>query len=262
MAGNMQPAATVHALRDGPIGWLTFDNTAKRNAISPGMPDAAVEAIQAYAADPSVSVVIVRGAGEKAFVSGADIASFETGDDGERRESLDQMLAALASLAKPVIAMIHGYCLGAGMSIALRADLRFASTDALFGIPAAQRGVAYSPENIERVVRVVGPSVAKDLLYSARRMEADEALRTGLVNRVFSGTDLERETVAYATGLAANAPLSIRATKFIVDQLALAEADRDVAAMRELQADAASSEDFKEATRAFLEKRKPTFRGR
>ena len=157
--------------------------------------------------------------------------------------------------------MIHGYCLGGGLSIALCADLRFAADTCQLGVPAAQRAIVYPLEGLARLVEVVGPSVAKDLAMSARRVGHEEALRLGLVNRVFNPEELERETIAYAQTLAANAPLSVRAAKYFINQLGLEKAERDEAAMTKMQLAAADSEDFKEATRAFMEKRKPVFRG-
>ena len=145
--------------------------------------------------------------------------------------------------------------------MALNADLRFASSDAKFGIPAAVRGAAYGLDGLKQLVDVVGPSVAKDIMFSARRLQSDEALRIGLVNRVVDAEELEDVTVAYAETLAANAPLSIRASKFFIDQIGLERSQRDEARMDAMQQEAANSEDFKEATRSFIEKRKPVFHG-
>ena len=174
---------------------------------------------------------------------------------------MDEFLVRLENSAKPVIAMIHGFCLGGGLSIALCADLRFAADTCQLGIPSAQRGIAYSADSVARLVDAVGSSIAKDMLMSARRLKHEEALRAGLVNRVFKSEDLERETILYAEGVAANAPLSVRAAKYFINQLQLEKAERDETEMRRMQTEAATSDDFKEATRAFMEKRKPVFRG-
>jgi enoyl-CoA hydratase/carnithine racemase len=251
----------------GPIGWLIWDNPTKLNALSPGMYEDAVSVIADYAADPAVKVVVMRGAGRKAFISGADIKSFEmTRANAETtrlaRERSAELRRKLLDLEKPLIAMIYGYCLGGGLGMALNADLRFASSDAQFGIPAAVRGAAYGLDGLKQLVDLVGPSVAKDIMFSARRLQSDEALRIGLVNHVVDAEELEDVTITYAQTLAANAPLSIRASKFFIDQLGLERSQRDEARMEAMQQEAANSEDFKEATRSFIEKRKPVFHGR
>lgn len=257
----------IKAKTEDAIGWLIFDNPTKLNALSPGMSEDALSVIEAYDADPAVKVVIMRGDGEKAFISGGDISSFEktraNAEEAQRAAKIPARLAQkMTDLSKPLIAMIRGYCLGGGMGMALNADLRFASADAQFGIPAALRGVAYAPEGLKKLVDLVGPSVAKDIMFSARRIKADEALRLGLINRVFAPQDIERETIAYARTLCENAPLSIRASKFFINQLGLERAQRDEDTIRDMQRVAANSDDFKEATRSFMEKRKPVFQGR
>jgi enoyl-CoA hydratase/carnithine racemase len=257
----------IGAEAKGPIGWLIFDNPTKMNALSPGMSEDALSVIEAYASDPDIKVVIMRGSGTKAFISGADISSFDkTRANAEvarqAREAPERLRLRMLSLEKPLIAMIHGYCLGGGLGMALNADLRFASADSQFSVPAALRGIAYAPAGLQRLVDLVGPSIAKDIMFSARRLKADEALRIGLINRVVEPENLEATTVAYAEQLAANAPLSIRASKFFIDQLGLAHAARDEARMDAMQREAENSEDFQEATRSFMEKRKPVFRGR
>jgi len=257
----------VGAEKTGPIGWLIWDNPTKRNALSPGMSEDALSVIEDYESDPAIKVVIMRGAGRKAFISGGDIKSFDkTRANAETarlaREAPEKLRKKLLNREKPLIAMIYGYCLGGGMGMALNADLRFASSDAQFGVPAALRGIAYAPEGLKSLVDLVGPSAAKDIMFSARRLPADEALRIGLINRVVDAEDLESVTVAYAETLAANAPLSIRASKYFINQLGLECAQRDEARMDAMQREAENSEDFKEATRSFVEKRKPVFHGR
>ena len=257
----------IGAEKSGPIGWLIWDNPSKLNALSPGMYEDALSVIEAYEADPAVKVVIMRGAGRKAFISGADIKSFDkTRADIETarlaREAPEKLRVKMLNLEKPLIAMIYGYCLGGGLGMALNADLRFASTDAQFSVPAALRGVAYAPEGLKSLVDLVGPSVAKDIMFSGRKLKTDEALRVGLINRVVDAEELENDTIAYAEMLAVNAPLSIRASKFFINQLGLERAERDDPRMDAMQREAENSEDFKEATRSFLEKRKPVFQGR
>jgi enoyl-CoA hydratase/carnithine racemase len=256
----------VGAEHKSPIGWLIWDNPSKVNALSPGMYEDAQTVIDSYAADPGIKVVVMRGSGRKAFISGADIKSFNktrANAESVRRsaEAPAKLRHTLLNMEKPLIAMIYGYCLGGGLGMALNADLRFASTDSQFSVPAALRGVAYAPSGLKQLVDLVGPSAAKDIMFSGRRLKADEALRIGLINRVVEMEELETETIAYAETLAANAPLSIRASKFFINQLGMESALRDEARMEAMQREAAASEDFKEATLSFMEKRKPVFRG-
>jgi len=251
----------------GPIGWLIWDNQSKLNALSPPMYPDALSVIETFEADPAVKVVVMRGAGKRAFISGADISSFnKTRSNAEAveraREAPDKLRHAMLHMEKPLLAMIRGYCLGGGMGMALNADIRFASSDSLFSIPAAHRGVAYAPDGLKQLVDVVGPSVAKDIMFSARKLNAEEALRVGLVNRVVEPEELEAVTMDYAATLAANAPLSIRASKYFINQLGLERAERNEARMAAMQREAADSEDFKEATQSFMEKRRPVFQGR
>src|ERR1700739_423799 len=173
----------------GPIGWLIWDNPSNLNSLSPVIYEDALGVVEDYAAAPAIKVVVMRGAGRKAFISGADIKSFEkTRANAEttrlERETSAEVRRQLLDLEKPLSAMIYGYCLGGGLGMALNADLRFASSDAQFGIPAAVRGAAYGLDGLKQLVDVVGPSVAKDIMFSARRLLSDEALRIGLINRV------------------------------------------------------------------------------
>jgi enoyl-CoA hydratase/carnithine racemase len=216
--------------------------------------------------DPTVRVIIMRGAGTKAFVSGGDISKFQStrfdSNSGvDHRQKPEEFRSRIENCRKPVIAMINGYCLGGGLSIALCADMRFAADTCQLGIPSAQRGLVYALEGIARLVNVVGRSFALDMLVSARRVRHEEALRMGLVNRVFKADDLERETIAYAQTIAANAPLSVRGAKYFVNQLKLDKGARDEEGMKRMEREADESEDFKEATRAFMEKRRPVFQG-
>ena len=257
----------VRAETAGPIGWLIWDNPTKLNALSPGMSEDALQVVEAYEADPAIKVVVMRGAGRKAFISGGDIKSFDkTRADAETarlaREAPGRLRLKLINLEKPLIAMIYGYCLGGGLGMALNADLRFAASDSQFSVPAALRGIAYAPEGLKSLVDLVGPSIAKDIMFSARRLKAEEALRIGLINRVVEAEELEAVTIAYAETLAANAPLSVRASKYFINQLGLERAERDEARMDAMQREAENSEDFKEATLSFVEKRKPVFHGR
>ncbi|HSJ96272.1 MAG TPA: enoyl-CoA hydratase-related protein, partial [Myxococcota bacterium] len=171
----------VHAVVEAPIGWLVFDQPERRNAISLEMWQAIPAQAAALEADPAVRVVVLRGAGEEAFVSGADISEFERTRTGARAaQSYEDVgvtaFAAVAQLAKPVLAMIHGYCVGGGMALALSADLRYAADDAVLAIPAARLGLGYHVAGLDALVRLVGPSTAKEVLFTARRFSAADAL--------------------------------------------------------------------------------------
>lgn len=258
---------TVLSRRDGALGWIVFSNPARLNAMTSEMAGTADDILRDYDADPGVRVIILRGEGQRAFMSGGDISKFkeqrfDPATAGAARANSAALKARLLASEKPVIAMIHGYCLGGGLSLAACADLRFGDGESRLGIPAALRGIAYEPSGLKMLMDLVGPSVAKDMMYSGRRVAADEAVRIGLLNRVFPAASLEAETRAYAQLLADNAPLSIRASKVCIGQLTLEPGQRDLGRMGRVQAEAAESEDFREATIAFMEKRKPVFRGR
>lgn len=255
------------ARKDGHIGWMTFNNPEKRNAQSHEMRVAVLQILQDFEADDDIRVIVMHGAGDKAFVSGADISQFEKrADDAAMKaehERVSQAVAALYdSLQKPLIAMIQGYCLGGGLQTALSADIRIASDDAQFGIPAGRLGVAYQWWGIRKVVDAVGPAKAKEILFTARRFSAQEALGMGLVNQVAPKAELEATVRKLAAMIADNAPLSLRGSKLMIDQAMKDPGERDMAAVNAARERAMSSEDFKEGRRAFLEKRKPVWRGR
>lgn len=256
----------IHVEKEGALGWLVFDHPERRNAISHEMWEALPKAARALGEDPAVRVVVLRGAGEVAFVSGADISEFEgrrTGGDAaaDYEATTGRAFGAIAELGKPVLAMIHGFCVGGGLATALAADLRYAADDARFAIPAARLGLAYHPGGIEALAAVVGPSAAKEILFTARRYSAPEALALGLVNRVFPKAELEARVREIAAEIAANAPLTLASAKTVVRELAREGAARDRAAMAESIRRCFESADYKEGVRAFLEKRPPRFQG-
>jgi enoyl-CoA hydratase len=256
----------VKGQRDGAIGWIIFDNPGKLNAISPAMRAQAYELASSYERDAAVRVVVMRGEGDKAFVSGADISSFDDANadasgSSEPEVSWSMMSNKIKELTKPTIVMIHGYCLGGGLELALNADIRFASTLSQWGIPAALRGIAYPPHAVQQLLTVVTPSVAKDILYSGRRLTAFEALNVGLANQIYSPEKLVRETTLYAQTIAENAPLSVQSAKFSINQFMLEPSLRDHAAMEAKVEAATHSKDYREGTLSFMEKRKPMFLG-
>ena len=256
----------IHVEKEGAIGWLVFDHLERRNAVSAAMWEAIPAAAQDLDEDGDIRVVILRGAGDVAFVSGADISEFEQRRTGAGaatyEESTGRAFGALAAISKPVLAMIHGFCVGGGMATALSADMRYAADDAVFAIPAARLGLGYHSGGIEALSALVGPATAKEIFFTARRYAADEAHRMGVVSRVFPKAELEAEVRKLAEQIARNAPLTIRSVKKIVSELAREPARRDDAGIRESIATCFESADYQEGVRAFMEKRAPRFEGR
>jgi enoyl-CoA hydratase/carnithine racemase len=257
---------TLIGRKEGSIGWMIFNNPARRNAVSLDMWRAIPDVLSAFEADPAVRVVVFTGAGGRAFVSGADISQFEAERNDATAEARYSKAsaaanAAMAGISKPTIAMIGGYCIGGGLAVALTCDLRICSEESRFAIPAARLGLGYGFAGVKLLIDVVGPAVAKEILFTARHFSAEEALRVGLVNRVTGRDELEALVRDYAATIGANAPLTLRAAK-----IAAREALRDPDKRRLADVEAAvaacfDSADFKEGRTAFMEKRPPAFRG-
>jgi len=254
------------ARKDGAIGWMIFNNPERRNAVSLEMWQRAAEILAGFAQDSSVRVVVLAGAGGKAVVSGADISRFK--DERQEAEAVavyqaatDKAYQMLQSLPVPTIAMIRGYCIGGGTAIAVSCDLRVASENARFGIPAAKLGLGYGPKRAKPLVDLVGPAFAKEMYFTGRQFDAEEARRMGLVNSVVADEKLEAAVADMASTIAENAPLTVRSTKLTVNELMKDAGDRDIARCEAAAAACFTSRDYREGQAAFMEKRKPRFTG-
>jgi len=255
----------VRSLREGSIGWLIFEHEERRNAISVDMWAAIPELAAELDADRDVRVVVLRGAGEESFVSGADISEFERTRVGAAALDYDKLnsaaYAAILAIEKPVIAMIHGFCFGGGSILALTADLRFAASDAVFAVPAAKLGLGYPLDGIRLLKKAVGEALAKEILFTGERLGAERAARIGLVNDVLPKSELEARVRKVCEQIATNAPLSLRGVKLAIRELGRDESRRDMKLVEHALQACFHSDDYKEGVRAFLEKRTPTFNG-
>lgn len=262
----LQTEKILARTEDG-VGWLTFNNPQRRNAVSLEMWQGLAEAIAAFEDDETVRVVVLHGAGGKSFAAGADISEFEQHRANAQQKAEYARIASggqkgLAGLSKPLIAMVHGFCIGGGLAIALNADVRFATPGSQFGIPAAKLGLGYEYAGLAALARLVGPSTARDMLFSARLLDAQEALRRGLVNFVVDEEHIEGEVRAYAARIAANAPLTVHAAKAAMQVFERYSQHAGAHEVDKLVDRCFDSDDYREGRRAFLEKRTPRFTGR
>jgi enoyl-CoA hydratase len=252
--------------REGGVGYLIFNNPQRHNAVSLDMWEAAERFLKEFAADPQVRVVVLTGAGGKAFVSGADISKFESERSSEQaiaryNAAVDRANTAVYEFPKPTIAMIQGYCLGGGVGLAICCDLRICSEGSRFAVPAAKLGLGYAYPGLKKLVDLVGPAFAKEIFFTARQFSAAEAKEMGLVNRIVPDGELETFVRDYAAMIAGNAPLTVNSVKYIVGEVVKDEGKRDLARCAELVKQCFASKDYVEGRTAFMEKRKPNFTG-
>jgi enoyl-CoA hydratase len=260
------PTERVKSWVDGPVLHIRFNNPAKHNALSVDMWEAVPMLLGRAAKDDNVRVVVLSGEGGKSFISGADISQFE--DMRAAKEAVkayeamaEAALEAIYEFEKPTIACITGYCIGGGVNVAISCDLRVASTNSTFSVPATRLGLGYRLSAMKNLTDLVGPGFAKDIFFTARRLDAAEALRIGLVNRIAEPEGLEALLAEYTTAISTGAPLTIKAGKRIIREVLKADS-ADMALARRLILDCFESEDYIEGRRAFMEKRKPVFKGK
>ena len=256
----------LQSVTDG-VGVITFNNPAKRNAMSLDMWEGLGSALIELRDNDDIRVVIMVGSGDKAFVSGADISQFEkvrhnAAASEEYSRKSEAQRALLANYPKPIIACIRGFCLGGGMQVAMAADIRIASDNSQFGIPAAKLGIAYGYDGLRHLVSLVGPSWARLIMYTGMKIDSAEALRIGLIDRVSPDAELWDATMEIARTISGNAPLAIKAAKITIAQVLKDPDKRDMNAIKQVGTDCMDSQDFREGRQAFMEKRKPKFTGR
>ena len=254
------------ARKEGGVGILTFNNPERHNAVSLEMWEATKRMLDGFAADDDIRVVVLTGAGGKAFVSGADISKFASERatlEASRAYNVksDAAYSSVADFSKPTIAMIKGYCIGGGVGLAVCCDLRICSDNSRFAVPAAKLGLGYGYSGLKRLVDIVGASFAKEIFYTARQFDAQEAYAMGLVNRVVPAGELEAYVKSITDMISANAPLTIKAVKFTVGEMLKDESKRNLARSVELVEQCFASRDYTEGRTAFMEKRKPVFTG-
>jgi enoyl-CoA hydratase/carnithine racemase len=266
MAEHTGDGPALKYAKDGAIAWVTADNPSRMNALTGAMWGAVPAAIARAVADSDVRVVVLRGSGDKAFSAGADISEFESGRTGDAAKVYDALndaaFNALIDCPKPTIAMIHGFCLGGGLGLALCCDMRIADETSQFAIPAAKLGIGYNARWVRPILAAVPADRAKQLLFTGRRFRSADAEAMGLVTQLVPKTDIEATVRALAQEIADNAPLSVAAAKRVIDEISRHPEHPDIAALDAAVEACFASEDYAEGRRAFLEKRKPGFKGK
>ncbi|MEQ1886855.1 MAG: enoyl-CoA hydratase [Bryobacteraceae bacterium] len=260
-------SGTILSSIEHAAGTLTIHNPERRNSMSLQMWTQAADALDSFANDPDIRVVVLTGAGTKAFASGADISEFEKVRADARAAAeydvaLDRFWDTLSNLAKPTIAKIRGYCIGGGVNIAACCDLRICTEASRFAVPAAKLGLGYGTATVRRLMHLVGPQFASEILLTARQFTATEAHHMHLVNHVVADAEIDAYVASLVSTIAQNAPLTMNAAKRAIHELLKDPAHQDLAACDALVTQCFDSEDYQEGRRAFLEKRKPEFNGR
>jgi enoyl-CoA hydratase/carnithine racemase len=254
------------SIADG-VATVLFSNLPKMNAMSYDMWQAVPKVFAELDADAAVRLIVCAGDGDKAFISGADISQFEKLRGTVEAQivynkAVENAYLAPMNCTKPVIARIRGICIGGGLGFAAACDLRICSDDSIFRMPAARLGLGYSPTGVRRFMNVLGAANTTDIFMSARKFDAKEALRMGFVSKVVPAADLEKEVAAYAKMVSENAPLTVAAAKYAVQQWQKDEKDRDLTKAMKMVEACFASEDHKEGRKAFMEKRTPEFKGK
>lgn len=248
------------------VGYITFNNPEKHNAVSIEMWDALVSILNDFKKNKDIRVIVLNGAGGKSFVSGADISKFDKERSSKEavlnyNKKTQKVYELLETFPKPTIAMINGYCIGGGLNLAVCCDIRICSEKSKFAMPAAKLSLGYPFSSIKRLFDIMGPGMAKHFMFTADRINADEALSCGLVQKLVSEESIMSFVKEYALTISKNAPLTIRAMKQIGIEILKNSEDRDLILCKELAAVCFDSEDYKEGRKAFMEKRSPNFKG-
>jgi enoyl-CoA hydratase len=264
---NFSPTPNMIAEKAGPIGKLIFNKPQKHNATSTDMWEAIPVILDEFEKDPAIRVVVVTGAGDKAFVSGADISEFEKARNTPEQVAYYDKIGEVANTrltkcSKPTIARIRGYCIGGGLAVSLTCDIRIASENSKYGVPAARLGLGYRAAGLKNLMDLVGPSTAKEIFFTARHFSSQEALAMGLVNRVVPDAELDSYVDNYCRMIGENAPLTMHTAKRTVEELTRLDGKTDFPRLTGMVKECFDSEDYIEGRRAFMEKRKPMFKGR